>query len=142
MNLHRPLHQSYWRSHTKKLEVVLGTLLEQNLDGVANKLKHYLQETCQIDRLTEISESFNGSWTTYGWVSCDGIIAVCSDQIGKVLNVIIKFRVKMFHSKNERSNYAFGMSEMVNKTRTRQNLINGKVSAQVFLSLLTHLNPH
>ena len=42
MNLHRPLHHSNRRLYTKKLQAAMGTLLKQNLEEVASKLKLYL----------------------------------------------------------------------------------------------------
>ena len=95
MNLHQALHYSSWTLYTQKLEAVVGAFLKQNLRETANELTSYMPETGQItnpriDKLFEISAVLDGSWRTPVWTSCDGAADVCSDQIGKVLDVIIK----------------------------------------------------
>ena len=82
------------RLHAKYLEAVVGTLLEQSLKELANKLKQYVQQTGQItnpkiEKLIRVIVSLDGSWRTRRW-AVDNIVEVWSQQIGKVLDVTIK----------------------------------------------------
>lgn len=78
----------------------------------------------RIDKLFEISAVLDGSWRTPVCASCDGAADVCSDQIGKVLDVIIKcpkcYEVKQNITQKEWSvNYTREISEIVHRTRSR-----------------------
>ena len=67
----------------------MGTLLEQNLNEVTNKLKQFLQATFQI-KVNRNQCEYDGSWRICGQASRDGILDVCSDHIDK-----------LFHEKKE-----------------------------------------
>ena len=42
------------------------------------------------DTPAEITASFDGSWNTRGWSAKDGIVDVCFEETGKVIDVVIK----------------------------------------------------
>ena len=112
--------------YTKYLEAVAGTLLEQNLKELANKLKQYMQQTGRItnpkiDKLIRVIVSLDGSWRTRGW-AVNNTVDVWSQQIGKVLDVIIKclkcLEYGNITQKKLRSNYVCRISELVDRTQT------------------------
>ena len=88
----------------------MGTLLEQNLKDLANKLKQYVQQTGQItnpkiNNLIKVIVSLDGSWRTHLW-AVDKTVDVWSQQIREVLDVTIKYSKcleydKILHRKNE-----------------------------------------
>ena len=100
MNLQPPVHPTCWRRYTKVLTDVTEELLENNLKEEAFNVKRYLQTVGQIDsnideqtlrnQVIKISASVDGSWGTRAWSSRDGIVDICFEETGKILDVIIK----------------------------------------------------
>ena len=99
MNLEPPVKPICWRRHAKVLTDVTEELIENNLKEEAFNVKRYLQSVGQIDsnideqtlrNQVKISASVDGSWGTRGWSSRDGIVDICFEKTGIVLDVIIK----------------------------------------------------
>ena len=97
------------------------------------------------DKLFEISAVLDGSWRTPVWTSCDGAADVCSDQIGKVLDVIIKCP-KCYEVKQNITQKEWSLITHVKYLRwyiehDPDCPINHKLPIKVFVGLLTHFNP-
>lgn len=99
MNLNKPISKNSWPHHTKAISEKTEILLEKNLQQESLNLKIYLREIGKIedisdaelkDKNVEIAASVDGSWKTRGWSSTAGIVDICSDLTGKVLDVIYK----------------------------------------------------
>lgn len=100
MNLQPPVHPTCWRRHTEVLTDVTEELFENNLKEEAFIVKRYLKTVGQIDsnidkqtlrnQVIKISASADGSLGTREWLSRIGIVAICFEEAGKVLVVIIK----------------------------------------------------
>ena len=63
----------------------------------ALKVKKYLVSntsyTCKddlLEKVTEVSVSIGGSWGSRGFLSPQGLVDICSEETGKVIDVILK----------------------------------------------------
>lgn len=97
VNLQNPISSNPWSRHTKAILQVAETLLEEELNDAAFEVKKILRdvgdiEDCSDEELREkvvsAGASLDGSWSSRGWTSRDGIVAAISVESGKVVDVV------------------------------------------------------
>ena len=99
LNLNQPVNHHSWGSHTKAITKQSETLFEKNLQKEATNAKPYMmmmkensvRSDDQLKSLEmNIGVSLDGSWNTRGWSARMGIVDVCFEETGKVLDVVFK----------------------------------------------------
>ena len=97
INLQNPISSGPWSRHTKAILRAAETLLEEELNEAAFEVKKILRdvgdfEDCPDEELREkivnAGASLDGSWSSRGWSSRDGIVAAISVESGKVVDVV------------------------------------------------------
>ena len=100
LNLPQPISRDSWRKHTIRISKQFEELLEKNLENESLLVKKYLMNAGKIGTMADeelkkqvvkASVSVDGSWGARGWCSSSGIVDVCFEETGKVLEVIMKF---------------------------------------------------
>lgn len=96
LNLSTLIHQWNWINQAKQLSNKTEFSWEKDFKEEAKNLKLYLLDTGQIDEfpdehagniVAKIIVSVDGSWSTRGWSSRNGIVHICCDLTEKVLYV-------------------------------------------------------
>ena len=97
LNLNQPVNHHSWHSHTKTIMKQSEVLLDLQKEAInAKKYMMMMKENRIRDDgelkslVMDIGVSLDGSWNTRGWSARMGIVDVCFEQTGKVLDVIFK----------------------------------------------------
>ena len=99
LNLDKPISKKAWTKHTCSVAENTKNLGEIYMNKAALEAKMFLKNTGSIkfDPLDdiekqnmEIAVSVDDSWGSRGWNSQNGIVDVCFEETGKVLDVAIK----------------------------------------------------
>ena len=99
LNLDRPVSKKSWKNHTLSLTSFAEQQATQNMNKASIDAKEYLQRNGQIEVLSgtglpeeipQIDVSVDGSWGSRGWSSRQGIVDICFEETGKVLDIILK----------------------------------------------------
>ena len=77
---------------------IVNILWKKNLKKEADVAKSYTQAQNQLTSLmpdkpntsAEVAASFDVLWNTRGWSAKDGIVDVCFEETGKVIDIVIK----------------------------------------------------
>ena len=97
MNISPPITSQHWAGHTKFYDGVVDKVLEEELSKAAWDVKCFKREVGEFSRFSDkelkqltvdAAITIDGSWSSRGWTSRDGIVAVISVDTGKVLDVI------------------------------------------------------
>ena len=102
LNIDKLINAHSCRGHTEGISVCSEKTIDVNLELETHNAKLYLYKTGQLnitenelnDHNVAISAGSNGSWNTQGWSSRTGIVDVCFEPTGKVLDAITKFSFK------------------------------------------------
>ena len=99
LNLDKPISKKASTKHTRCIAEYTKNLGEIHMKKAALEAKMYLKNngSTTFDPLADIEKqnikiavSVGGSWGSPGWTSQNGIIDVCFEETGKVLDVTIK----------------------------------------------------
>ena len=99
LNLPAPINARCWTKHTNAISEHAESLCRDNMKQEAYNTKLYLRSIGQIeqtsdtqlrDKVIDVGVSVDGSWSTRGWKAREGIVDVCFEETGKVLDVILK----------------------------------------------------
>lgn len=95
MSLHPPVH--LWHQHTRLIENKTKDLAERNFRDAVFELKmfkgnvglvpNYSDEELQ-EKVVDVAASFDCSWSSRGWSARNGVVAVISEDTGKVLDAV------------------------------------------------------
>ena len=86
-----------WDKHTKLIEEKVKYLTETDFNQAVSQLKHLKRTTGEVadctdqelqETVIDIGASFDCSWSSRGWSARDGLVAVVSEDTGKVLDVV------------------------------------------------------
>ena len=99
LNLNKPIIKKAWTKPTRPIAQNIKNLGEVYIKKAALEAKIYLKNTGSItvDPLAdigkqniEIAVSVDGSWGSRDWTAQNGIVDMCFEETGKVLDVTIK----------------------------------------------------
>ena len=110
LNLPTPINVRSRAEHTKKIFDQCQIFSERNMKDEAFNIKLHLCNTGQIEwvdddelrqQVVDVDVSLDGSWSTRGWSAREGIVDVCFEETGKVIDVILKLTKCDACKKNE-----------------------------------------
>ena len=102
LNLDKPVTKKSWLNHMTTLCNVAEEIAEGSMKKAAIGAKEYMVKNGVLEVPTEadfskekvnIGVSVDGSWGSRVWASKQGIVDVCFEDTGKVLDVILKIHI-------------------------------------------------
>ena len=99
LNLDKPVTKKSWLNHMTTLCNVAEEIAEGSMKKATIGAKEYMVKNGVLEVPPEadlskekmnIGVSVDGSWGSRGWASKQGIVDVCFEDMGKVLDVILK----------------------------------------------------
>ena len=97
VNMTQPIFKVVWKRHTKAITDAAVNVSNNSMKKAALDVKKYLVSNTSytpkddlLEEVTEISISVDGSWGSRGFSSRQGIVDVCSEENGKVIDIILK----------------------------------------------------
>ena len=96
LNMIQPISKVVWKRHTKAITDAAANVSNNSIEKAALDVKKYLVSNTSytpkddlLEEVTEVSVSVDGSWGSRGFSSRQGIVDICSEETGKVINEFI-----------------------------------------------------
>ena len=92
----KPINDSYWTDHTKRIEEEVNKALQKELDEAAFEEKEFKfaagEVNCSRDELpnvnVEAGVTIDAPWSSRGWSPTDAVVAAISVDTGTVVDVV------------------------------------------------------
>ena len=96
LNMTQPISKVSWKRHTKTITDATVNVTNNSMKKAALDVKKYLVSNTSytptddlLEEVTEVSVSVDASWGSRRFSSRQGIVDICSEETGKVIDVIL-----------------------------------------------------
>ena len=96
-NMNKPISKVAWKKHTKAITDAAVNVSNNSMKTTALEVKKYLGRNASytrkddlLEEVTEVRVTVNGTWGSREFLSRQGLVDICPEETGKVIDVILK----------------------------------------------------